>query len=70
VVSWDRVFCPKKIGGFGLHKIEAINKAFLCKLSRKHLTDLDNFWVKVMRTKYPTALDLFTCTYKSNDSWA
>jgi len=34
MVSWDKIFRPKKVGGLGLLKIEAINDSFfLSKLT-------------------------------------
>ena len=32
MVPWDKTCHPKKLGGLGLRKMEAINNAFLCKL--------------------------------------
>ena len=56
------------MGRLGLHKTEATNK-FYYKLFWNYLIELNNFWGKVISAKYPLALDFFSCTYKSNDSW-
>jgi len=32
MVSWDKICLPKKSGGLGLRKMEALNSAFMCKL--------------------------------------
>lgn len=35
MISWDKIFRPKQSRGFGLRKTEAVNSAFLSKLTWK-----------------------------------
>ena len=64
LVSWDKACRPKSRGGSGLQKIEAINKAFQCKLTQKILTNVPILWVQSMRAKYLCSTNLFCCTKK------
>ena len=45
MVSWDKICQPKKAGGLGLRKMEAVNSAFLSKLTWKVFHD-HGLWVK------------------------
>ena len=69
MVSWDKVCHLKRMGGLGLLETKVVNKAFLCKLSWRYLTEPNNFGVKNIRAKYPLTLNFFTSIYKCNDSW-
>ena len=51
LIAWDRVCRPKTQGGLGLRKIGVINKAFQDKLAWKIMTDEENIWVRIMRSK-------------------
>jgi len=33
LIAWDKICCPKTIGGLGLRKTAAVNLAFLAKLA-------------------------------------
>ena len=35
MVAWDKICRPKKSGGLGLRKMEAVNSAFISKLTWK-----------------------------------
>jgi len=65
LVAWDKIYKPKKFGGLGLRKTEAVNTTFLAKLTRKFLTQSTNFWVMQMRAKYGS-LDEFSTVGRSN----
>jgi len=58
MVSWDKVCRPKKAGRLVLRKIEAVNSAFLSKLTQK-LFDGQSLWVEQMQGKYPIDENFF-----------
>ena len=51
MVSWDKMCWLKKVGGLGLRKMEAVNSAFLSKLTWKLFHKL-NLWATQMHAKY------------------
>jgi mannosylglycoprotein endo-beta-mannosidase len=53
-IGWDRVTLPKWMGGLGLRKLETMNRACLLKLVWKFKDGGDEFWCKVLRSKYGT----------------
>ena len=67
-VSWDKICRPKKFGGLGLRKIEAINNAFQCKLAWKILTNQTSYRVRSMKLKYLHQGSYLNCTLKPSDS--
>mgnify|MGYP007039596783 CR=1 FL=1 len=67
MVSWDKICQPKKVGGLGLRKMEAINSAFLSKLTWK-LIDDHGLWVEQMHTKYQIDANFFALKAKKHDS--
>ena len=68
MVSWDKICHPKKSGGLGLRKMEAITSAFLSKLTWKLFHD-HSLWVEQMSTKYPINENFFIAKPKQSDSW-
>jgi len=68
MVSWDKICRPKKFGGLGLRKMEAVNSAFLSKLTWKLFHD-KSLWVEQMKVKYSIAEDFFIIKSRYSDSW-
>ena len=68
MVSWDKICHPKKLGGLGLRKMEAVNSAFMSKLTWKLFHD-KSLWVAQMQAKYSLSEDFFTLKARSSDSW-
>lgn len=52
-VNWDIVTLPKHLGGLGIKKSMACNKAFLAKQAWALHTNSPNFWAETLRKKYP-----------------
>ena len=68
MVSWDKICRPKKVGGLGLRKMEAVNSAFMSKLTWKIFHE-KSLWVEQMKAKYPIHEDFFIIKSKPSDSW-
>jgi len=68
MVSWDKVGRPKKAGGLGLRKMEAVNSAFISKLTWK-LFHGESLWVEQMQGKYSIDENFFSTKPKKTDSW-
>ena len=68
MISWDKICRPKKFGGLNLRKMEAVNSAFLSKLTWKLFHD-KSLWVEQMKVKYSLAEDFFMINSRSSDSW-
>jgi len=60
MVSWDKVCRPKKAGGLGLRKMQAVNSAFLSKLTWKLFHD-QSLWAEQMKAKYSINEVFFLC---------
>ena len=58
---------PQNKGGLGLHKTDAVNKAFQCKLAWKVLSNESNFWTQSIKTKYLKDKHLFDYKRKGTD---
>ncbi|CAN1812312.1 Putative ribonuclease H protein At1g65750 [Linum perenne] len=56
-VNWDTVCKPKDQGGLGLRSARDLNKAFLMKLAWSLVSRPNEFWAKVLITKYMTLTD-------------
>ena len=69
LIVWDKICCPKKMGGLALCKTATVNLAFLAKLAWKLLTKPENFWVQLMTIKYSTPDRFFHCKIRPSDSW-
>jgi len=67
-VAWDKICLPKTKGGLGIHKSEAINQAFQCKLACCVLTKESSLWVQAMNDKYLRKSSLLDYSSKSTDS--
>ena len=52
LLSWERVFQPKKNGGLGLRDAKSYNEALLMKLSWEVYCNSNTLWVNVLRNKY------------------
>jgi len=63
MISWDKVCRPKKAGGLGLRKMEAMNSAFISKLTCK-LFNNQGLWVEQMQAKYQLDEHFFTLISK------
>lgn len=70
MVSWDKMCRPKKLGGLGFGKTEAINKAFLAKLAWRVTSEEENLWIEVGKSKYLTNDKIMDRKTKDTDSWA
>ena len=69
MVSWDKVCQPKKAGWLGLRKMEAVNSAFISKLTW-NLFHGESLWVVQMRGKYSINENFFSTEPRKTDSWA
>ena len=69
MVSWDMVCRPKKARGLGMRKMEAVNSAFVSKLTWK-LFHGQSLWVEQMQGKYSIDANFFSAQPKKSDSWA
>ena len=69
LIAWDKICCPKTVGGLGLRKTAAVNLAFLAKLAWKFLTQPDNFWAQLLTAKYYNPEGFFHYKIKPSDSW-
>ena len=67
MVVWDKVCRPKKFGGLGLRKMEAVYSAFLSKLTWK-LFHEQNLWATQMHAKYSINEHFFTVKALQTDS--
>jgi len=67
MVSWNKIYQPRKVVGLELRKMEAVNSAFLIKLTWK-LFHNQSLWVEQMRTKYQINENFFTVEPKRHDS--
>ena len=52
LIGWDMIYKPRNLGGLGIRKTEASNKALQMKLLWKILTQPDNLWVKLVKKRY------------------
>ena len=68
MVSWDKICQPKKAKGLGLRKMEAVNCAFLNKLTWKLFYD-QSLWVEQMQAKYQLDEKKIFVEPKKMDSW-
>ena len=69
MVAWDKICRPKKSGGLGLRKMEAVNSAFISKLTWK-LFHEQSLWVEQMKAKYSINEHFFDVACAKYDSWA
>jgi len=67
MILWDKVYRPKKSGGLGLRKMDAVNSAFLSKLTWKMFHG-NSLWVDQMKAKYALNEDFFSIQAKNWDS--
>ena len=66
--NWDLVCRPKTCGGLGLRYASCINLAFMAKIGWGLITNLDDLWVWVLRSKYRCGNDLIPQVRKGSDS--
>lgn len=52
LVSWDKCCMPMDRGGLGFRHLHFQNKAFLLKLGMNFVNNMNDFWVRVLRSKY------------------
>jgi len=52
MIAWDKVCKLRAKGGLGLCRMEAVNKAFRCKVAWRILENEPNLWVQAMQAKY------------------
>lgn len=69
LVGWDNIYKPKNLGGMGLRKAEAVNKAMQMKLLWKIMNNHDSTWVRLITTKYLNDNHLLSYQKKGNCSW-
>lgn len=55
LVSWERVCTPKVFGGAGLRRLEAMNKAMLCKWLWRFAHEPSSLWREVVAAKFGNA---------------
>lgn len=69
LIAWSTFCMPKALSGLGLCRAYPLNQAFLAKLGWKILSELDNFWVKLIKAKYLSKPAIFQCAPRSKDSY-
>lgn len=52
LVSWNKITCPKELGGLGFRDSRTTNKAFMMKIAWGIVNNINYLWVKVLRAKY------------------
>ena len=52
LISWKKVYLPKKEGGLGIRSSRDMNTALLAKIGWRLLEDKTSLWAKVLRSKY------------------
>ena len=52
MVSWEKVYRPRDLGGLGLYSTKARNLALLAKLNWRVMEELDSSWAKTLIAKY------------------
>lgn len=70
MVSWDKMCRPKNLGGLRFRKAEATNKAFLAKMAWGIISEENNLWIKVVKSKYLAKDGFMTRKTKNTNSWA
>ena len=68
ILSWDKVYKPRKIGGLHIQEIEASSLAFQCKLAWKILQDNPNLRTAVIKQKYLWKIEFLEYDPKANNS--
>ncbi|KAK4258548.1 hypothetical protein QN277_004989 [Acacia crassicarpa] len=58
LVAWDATCRPKASGGLGLRQTRFYNQAFLMKIGWQLASKREEFWVKVIRSKYNCGTDV------------
>lgn len=66
-VSWDVVTLPKHLGGLGIRKSLARNKALLAKRFWALRTNFCDAWAETLRKKYPIT---YSATKRKSLVWA
>lgn len=51
-ISWKVLCRPKERGGFGLRKVEGMNKSLLTKLGWRLANNEEGLWANILRRKY------------------
>ncbi|PNX92647.1 ribonuclease H, partial [Trifolium pratense] len=67
-VRWSVVTMPKDMGGLGLRRLDAMNKACLLKLGWKLNNGSTDFWCEVLRGKYGSNSLTIEMNTRSSDS--
>lgn len=62
--SRDKIYRHKCQGGLGISKTEDTNVVFLAKQGWKILSQPDNIWVKVVKSKYLKTISIFLSTLR------
>jgi hypothetical protein len=68
-VGWDRITTPKWMGGLGLRKLEVMNKACLLKLVWQFKENGNEYWCKVLRSKYGNEMVSSNSTTTHSSLW-
>lgn len=69
LVGWDTICKPKTLGGVGIRKSDAVNKAMQMKLLRKIENNQNRKWVDLIKAKYLKQANLFEYEKGKNCSW-
>ena len=68
LISWDKISRTKTSRVLGVRKMEAVNTAFISKLTWKIFHD-HSLWEYQMAVKYPVNTAFFNSRTKQPDSW-
>jgi hypothetical protein len=69
-MAWDRLTCPKSLGGLGFRDFHAFNKAMLAKQGWRILQNPDSLVASVLKAKYFPRTSFFEANLGHNPSVA
>ncbi|KAK7251105.1 hypothetical protein RIF29_34020 [Crotalaria pallida] len=68
-VGWDKIACPKSMGGLGIRKSRLANISLLRKLIRNLIHDKQKLWVQILSHKYLGSASVLQARNRSGVSY-